>query len=257
MPPAPSTNPPLQGRDADAGTDWRWLYRVGGIAALLMVVVTVLHSGAFFAVGLPSDVVEWFALFASNPVGGLAAFEILMVAYVLLYVPVAIALYVALRRTSPSLMAIFAGLSLIAVVAFIVARPAFEMLYLSDGYAAAPTDAQRSAYLAAGTATLAVFHGTAFYVSYILGSVSGLILALAILRSAVFSKRTGYLRIASSVLDFGLFVPTIGLGIAFGSVVCLVVFNILVARRLLELGRAETVAGRHWPALAEPLPISG
>jgi hypothetical protein len=256
MPPAQPATPPLQARDADVETDRRWLYRVGGVAALLMVLATVLHSGAFLAVGLPDDVVEWFALFASNPLGGLAAFEMLMVVYVLLSVPVALALFVALHRTSPSLAAIFVALSLIAVVAFIVARPAFEMLYLSDGYAAATTDAQRSAYLAAGTATLAVFHGTAFYVSYILGSISGLILSAAILRTTLFSKRTAYLRIASSVLDFGLFVPTIGLGVAFGSVICLVVFNILVARRLLQLGRGEADTAPS-PALGRPLPISG
>ncbi len=254
MPPAQPATPPLQARQADVETDWRWLYRVGGLAALFMVVATVLHSGAFFAVGLPDDVGEWFALFASNPLGGLAAFEMLMVVYVLLYVPVAIALSVALRHTSPSLAVIFVALSLIAVVAFIVARPAFEMLYLSDGYAAATTDAERSAYLVAGTATLAVFHGTAFYVSYILGSISGLILSVAILRATVFSKRIAYLRIASSVLDFGLFVPTIGLGIAFGSVVCLVVFNVLVARRLLQLGRGQPDTG-PLPALAR-LPVS-
>jgi hypothetical protein len=256
MPPAQPATRPRQARDADVENDRRWLYRVGGVAALLMVLATVLHSGAFLAVGLPDDVVEWFALFASNPLGGLAAFEILMVVYVLLSVPVALALFVALRRTSPSLAVIFVALSLIAVVAFIVARPAFEMLYLSDGYTAAASDAQRSAYLAAGTATLAVFHGTAFYASYILGSVSGLILSAAILRTTVFSKRTAYLRIASSVLDFGLFVPTIGLGIAFGSVVCLVAFNILVARRLLQLGRGEPDAARS-PALMRSMPISG
>jgi hypothetical protein len=242
MPPAQPATPPLQARDADVETDRRWLYRVGGVAALLMVLATVLHSGAFLAVGLPDDVVEWFALFASNPLGGLAAFEMLMVVYVLLSVPVALALFDALRHTSPSLAAIFVALSLIAVVAFIVARPAFEMLSLSEGYAAAATDAQRSAYLAAGESTLAVFHGTAFWVSYLLGSVGGLIVAAVMLRTTVFGRTTAYLRIASSVLDFGLFVPTIGLAISLGSVLCLTVFNVLVARQLLQLGRAVPAA---------------
>ena len=81
-------------------------------------------------------------------------------------------------------MAIYVGLSLIGIMAFIVARPAFEMLSLSDGFAAATTDAQRSAYMAAGEASLAVFHGTAFWVSYLLGSIAGLILAAVMLRTA-------------------------------------------------------------------------
>jgi hypothetical protein len=222
---------------ADVVTGWKWLYRMGGVAALLAVVVTLLHSGVYAVVGLPTTAPEWFALFQSNALGGLLAFELLMVLYVLLYVPVVLALYVALRRASPSLTVVFVALSLIGVVAFIVARPAIEMLTLSDAHAAATTDAHRASYLAAGEATLAVFHGTAFWVSYLLGSISGLILAAVMLRTSIFSRSTAYLRIASSVLDFGLFVPAVGLYLALGSVLCLMAFNILVARRLLQLGR--------------------
>jgi len=151
--------------------------------AALLVVLTVLHSSVYFVVGLPDDVAGWFGLFGDNPLGGLLDFELLMVGYVVLSVPVVLALYVALRRASPSLMAVYIGLSLVGIMAFIVARPAFEMLSLSEGFAAATTDAQRSAYLAAGEATLAVFHGTAFWVSYLLGSIGGLILAAVMLRT--------------------------------------------------------------------------
>jgi hypothetical protein len=230
--------------------------RIGGLAAALLVVLTVLHSSVYFVVGLPDDVVGWFGLFGDNPLGGLLAFELLMVGYVVLSVPVVLALYVALRRANPSLMAVYVGLSLVGIMAFIVARPAFEMLSLSEGYAAATSDAQRAASLAAGEATLAVFHGTAFWVSYLLGSIGGLIVAAVMLRTTVFSKTTAYLRIASSVLDFGLFVPAIGLSIALGSVLCLTAFNILVARRLLQLGRGVPAEGRGtWPVVELPLPV--
>ena len=235
--PMSSIDAPPERPQAEVDADWRWLYRIGGVAAALLVVVTILHSSVYFVVGLPDDVVGWFGLFADNPLGGLLAFELLMVGYVVLSVPVVLALYVSLRRGSPALMAVYVGLSLIGIMAFIVARPAFEMLSLGNGYAAAASEVERTAYLAAGEATLAVFHGTAFWVSYLLGSIGGLIVAAVMLRSTVFSKTTAYLRIASSVLDFGLFVPTIGLSIALGSVLCLTVFNVLVARRLLRLGR--------------------
>jgi hypothetical protein len=249
------SRPPTAAAEVDP--TWYWLYRTGGVAAALLVVVTVLHSGVFSVVGLPETVSEWFGLFGRNPLGGLLAFELLMVVFVILSVPVALALYVALRQAAPSLMAIYLGLTLIAVMAFVAARPAFEMLSLSDGYAAATTDSQRSTYLAAGEATLAVFHGTAFWVSYVLGSFSGLLLAAAMLRSGVFSRTTAYLRIASSVLDLGLFIPTVGLAISLGSVLCLTVFNVLIARRLWQLGRAEPDAGRpSRPAVEHPLAAS-
>ena len=47
-------------------------------------------------------------------------------------------------------MAIALALSLVEAVAFIVANPAMEMLYLSARYAAATTDAQRALFLSAG-----------------------------------------------------------------------------------------------------------
>jgi hypothetical protein len=122
-------------------------------------------------------------------------------------------------------------------MAFILSRPGVEMLSLSHGYAAATSHAPRAAFLAAGESTFAAFEGTAFWVSYILGSISGLILSAAMLRSTIFSRASAYLRIAASALDFGLFVPTIGLFISLFSVFSLMAFHVLMARRLLQMGR--------------------
>ena len=88
-------------RVGEVGADWRWLYRIGSVAAALLVVVTILHSGVYFVVGLPDDVVGWFGLFEDNPLGGLLAFELLMVGYVVFSLPVVLALYVALRPAIP------------------------------------------------------------------------------------------------------------------------------------------------------------
>jgi hypothetical protein len=191
----------------------------------------------FFVIGLPTTILEWFQLFERSALSGLLASELLLLFYVVLSILFALALYVALRKTSPSLMAIYLALTLVGVMAFIASRPAFEMLSLSHGYALATTDAQRAAFLAAGESTYAAFEGTAFWLSYFLGSIGGLLLSAAILRSTIFSRATAYLRIASSVLDLGLFIPTIGLFISLVSVFCLLAFHVLMARRLLQMGR--------------------
>lgn len=213
---------------------WRWLYRAGGGAALLLAALTVAHSGVFAVAGLPGTVAEWFALFQRNALLGLLAFELLMVLYVVASIPVVIALSAALGRREPALMAIYAMLSLVGIAAFIAARPAFEMLALSDGHAAATTEAQRALYLAAGEATLAAFNGTAFWVSYLLGSAGGLVLAVAMLRVGTFGRTIPALRIGSSLLDLGLFLPVVGLYVSLGSVLCLLAFNLLLARRFLR-----------------------
>jgi len=229
-------NPLAEAKSTDS--NWNSLYKIGGAAALIMVAIT-LAQFVIFAVSPPpleGNAGDWFALFQESAFLGLLGFESLLVIYALLSVLVSVALFAALRPASQSLTALFLILSVIGSMAFVVARPALEMLSLSNQYSAATTDAQRAAILAAGEAMVAVFHGTAFQVSYILGSITGLLIAAAMLRSGVFSRTTAYLRVGSSVFDFGIFIPGIGLFISLLSVLFLLVFNILVARRLLQLG---------------------
>jgi len=221
-----------------ADSNWHSLYKIGGAAALLMVAITLAQFVVFIVAPPPLEgtATDWFALFQKSAVSGLLGFESLLVIYALLSILVSVALFAALRPVSQSLTALFLVLSVIGGMAFVVARPALEMLSLSNQYSAATTDAQRAAILAAGETMVALFHGTAFQVSYILGSITGLLIAAVMLRSNVFSRTTAYLRIGSSVFDFGIFIPGIGLFISLLSVVFLLVFNILIARRLFQLG---------------------
>jgi hypothetical protein len=230
-------NPASQAERSDATA--RPIYRVGGAAALIMVAIT-LGQFIVFAVAAPpleGSAADWFALFDQTALTGLLAFEALLIVYALLSVIVALALFFALRAANPGLLAAFLVLSVMGSLAFVIARPALEMLSLSQQYAVASNGAQRAALLAAGEAMLALWHGTAFQVSYLLGAITGLLVAVAMLQTGRFSKTTAYLRLASSVLDFGIFVPGVGLFISLGSVVCLLLFNALVARRLFQLGR--------------------
>ncbi len=219
-------------------SNWKGLYLIGGAAAVIMVVITLAQFVVFMVAPPPLEgsALDWFALFQKNAFLGLLGFESLLVIYALLSVLVTVALFVALKPASQSLTATFLVLSIIGGIAFVMARPALEMLYLSNQYFAATIDSQRAAILGAGEAMVAHFHGTAFQVSYILGSISGLLIAAVMLRSKVFSRTTAYMRIGSSVFDFGIFIPGIGLYISLLSVVFLLVFNIMVTRRLFQLG---------------------
>lgn len=225
----------------DTNSGWKSLYKIGSICSALMVLI-ILSQFVVFVVAPPplnGTAADWFALFQQNKFMGLLAFELLMVVYTILSVPLALALFVALGKTDQSLTVTYLALTVVGAVSFIVARPAFEMLFLSEQYAAAATDAQRSMFLAAGETLVAMFHGTAFQVSYFLGSIGGLLISFVMLKGNPFSRPTAYLRIASSLLDFGLFIPTIGLFVSLFSVVCLLIWNILVARKLWILGKAS------------------
>ena len=148
------------------GSTWKSLYKIGAAAALFGAAIIPIQMIVFIAWPPPDTAIGWFTLFQNSTIGGLLAFEGLFVVNAVLGILTALALYLALRRVNQSLMAIATALALVEAIALIVARPAFDMLYLSDQYAAATTDAQQSLFLAAGEAMWATFHGTAFHLSY-------------------------------------------------------------------------------------------
>jgi hypothetical protein len=220
---------------------WASLYKLAGASALFQVAIVVIQLIVFMIAPPPLEgtALEWFNLFQENPIVGLIDFEFLMVLYVILCIPIALALFIVLRPINPSWTTIYLVLSILGVMFFIAARPAFEMLYLSRAYAAAQTDVQRSMLLAAGEAQVAAFHGTAFYINYILGSLTGLIISLVMLQTNMFSRATAYVRIASSICDFGLFLPVFGMFISILSVLFLAIWNIMIARRLFQLAHTS------------------
>jgi hypothetical protein len=233
---------------------WKILYKFSGIAALLMIAIIIIQMVVFMTAPPPLEgsALDWFRLFQTNKLIGLIDFELLMVIYTILSIPITLSLYHALKRTDQAFTTLYVALSIIGVACFIAARPAFEMLWLSDQFVAATTAAQSSILLAAGEATLAAFHGTAFHVSYVLGSLTGLIISLVMLRSQIFSKATAYARIASSMFDFGLYVPTIGIFLSIFSVLFLFVWNIMIARRLFQLAQASSLP----PVVKHPIGAS-
>jgi hypothetical protein len=227
----------------DAGaTDprWRGIYRAGAVAALatagIIMVAIVAHIAWPPPSWSPGAADDWFALFQSNTLHALVGLDLLFMAVYALLIPIYLALYLALRSESESAMALALALGLVAIAIYFASNPAFEMLSLSQGYAAATTDVQRAMFLAAGEAVLAAFQGTAFKASYLIASVAGIIVAAVILRSKVLSRPTGYARLAASVLGLGLFVPVIGIPLALFSVLFEWIWYILLGRGLLRLG---------------------
>jgi len=56
------------------------------------------------------------------------------------------------------------------------------------------------------------------------------------LRSEIFGKRTAYVGIVTNIVVFGLYVPKVGIYISLLSVVGYLIWYILIARRLFQLG---------------------
>lgn len=225
-----------------ADSRWSWLYKVGGAAALITAVFIPVQIIVFIISPPPSTVMGWFTLFHNNRLFGLIDMDLLLVANNVLLVPIFLALYVSLRRVNESFMAIGTALGFVGLALYIASNTVFSMLSLSNQYAAATTDAQRSLFLASGQAMLAIHNGAAFHVSYVIGSIALIIISAVMLRSNTFSKATAYLGILANAIALGFYLPTIGLYISVFSVLFLEIWYILLARRLFHLARLETKA---------------
>jgi hypothetical protein len=185
----------------------------------------------------PETALESFRLLQDNKLAGLLSLELTYIISNILSIPVYLAFYTALKRVNRTLMGIATAAGLIAIVLALTARPTFDLLFLSDQYAAAATEAQRQMLLAAGQAKIALQFGTAQHVHYVLGGLALLVISIVMLRSAVFSKATAAMGIFANVLTFGLYVPGIGIYLSILSVFpFFTIWLILCARTFLQLG---------------------
>jgi len=237
----PAPRPVLAQRSSvSEGAEWSTLYRVGGISALAVLALVPIQMVVFVVWPPPTAVSDWFALFQSNALVGLLDMDLLLMVDFVLLGLFFLALYPALRRTSPSLMAVALTAELVAVATYFASTVAFEMLSLSGQYAAAATDAERSSLLAAGQVMFATWQGTAFDVSYVLAGAAALLAAVVMLRSGTFGRFAAY---SGILMGAAALVPptvgTIGVVLSLVSLLPLLPWLFLSGRRLLQLAEAR------------------
>lgn len=204
--------------------NWKLLYVVGGIAALLAVFVFRRNLGAELSLlavtgiidGVPTTplitAVDWFRLFQDNRLVALTFLNFFdLFEYALLGL-IFLALYGALRQTNRSAMLIAMTAGLIGIAVYFASNQALSMLALSERYAAATTDAQRFAYQAAGEALLAVnlpdslYQGGGIYISLFLVLLAGLIISIVMWQSDFFGKATAIVGILANGIGLCYFI---------------------------------------------------
>ena len=243
-------------------SNWKPLFRIGGIAALLAVFVFRRNLGAELSLlaifgiidGVPTTLqitaIDWFRLFHDNLLVGLTFLNFFdLIEYALLGL-VFLALYGALKQTNPSVMVIAIVSGLIGITVYFASNQALAMLALSQRYAAATTDVQRSAYIAAGEALLAVnnpgsiYQGTGMYLSLFLVLLAGLVISVVMLQSDVFSKATAVVGILANGIGLCYFITLIFLPAIYWlphpiSAPFRVTWYFLIALRLFKLAKEK------------------
>ncbi|MHB8933004.1 MAG: DUF4386 family protein [Bellilinea sp.] len=220
---------------------WRGLYITGVWAGLAMLGIMVLQITIFTAWPPPQTTEGFFELFQQSWPLGLLSMDLLYIFNNMLLIPIYLALYAALKREAESAMLIALVLGLVGIAAYFASNTSFEMLSLSNQYAAATSDAQRTALLGAGHAMLATYRGTVFDANYVLNAAALLIMAWVMLRSQVFSKTTAWFGLTAGIL---MIIPStagiIGLVFSLLSLVPWAVFLVLVVRGLLRLDPSKS-----------------
>lgn len=189
---------------ADSGhAQRRALYRVGGVAALALgasyLVITVIYS----VIGLvPTDTGEAWLTYLDGKTAPWWGIVYLSALTDLLYFPVAAALYVALKSVNRNGILVGAGLLvLFAILDLAVTQIGFAgLITLSGDYAAATTDAERAAALAAASYPVAVFRSSLF-AAYVIGVPAvGILVTSLIMRAGPFSRVTVWVGVLAGVV---------------------------------------------------------
>ena len=237
---------------------WKGLYKVGGSAALIIAAMYLLAMVIYIPANLagppPSTVLEWFTLFQNDRLTALFFLGFADIIIMICTGPMFLALYAVLRRTNRTWMVIATSFAIVGMAVYLATNTVFSMLSLSDQFAAATTESQRSLLLAAGQAMLATVEGTGGrYLGLPLVWVSSLIVSVVMLQSKVFSKATAYVGIVGFALlaasiPFATYTTTGESTAAVSAIIFVTYFGggllslawyILVAVRLLRLGRLE------------------
>jgi hypothetical protein len=218
------------------------LYRVGGISAIVLGLSYIVII-ALYAVGgaPPSAAEEWLKYLH----GHAATWWTILGLSVLtdcLFVPVALSLYHVLKDVNRNAMLAGAGfLVLFVILDLAVTWPNYSsLLTLSVQYAAATSDAQRAACVAAAHGAAAVLTSGLVGVYAILVPSLGYLIVGLIMLKATFSRVTGYVGMASGILGIvsvvgPFFLRALGLAIVVGSVLT-TTWVLLLGRRLYRLG---------------------
>jgi hypothetical protein len=215
------------------------ILRLGGIAALLLAAGYVAIMPIFAAVGAPPGDAQTRLDYHAGTAAAWWAIVALSVLTDLLLIPVAIALFTALRRWGESAMLLATAFTLLFVVLDLtVTWPAYASLIgLGQEYATATVD-QRAALVAAAGYPSALLNSPLPAVHSILTLSIGVLVTGAVTLRAPFGRAAGPAGIATGLVGIASVGHTVLTGelspLAIGASVLTIAWLVLVGRGLLK-----------------------
>lgn len=223
--------------------DEKWLYRVGGISAFVLVIGYLLTFPVYAWVGdAPPNGVEAQLIYFAEHATGWWAILGLMVFTDLLLVPIFLALYLALKGVNRNVMLLaIACIGLFVALDLAVTWTGYSALITSGGnYAAATTDAQRAIFVAAAGYPSAVLDSPLSGTYAILFPALGALLTGLVMLRGIFNKATAYLALAAGITGIvfmGSYVADALYVVRIINALLVTVWYFFVGYRLYKLGQ--------------------
>ncbi len=223
--------------------DMKWWYRVGGISALILGIGYVIIVALYVPMGAPPSDVEARLMYLARNTASWWAILSLSVLTDFLFVPIALALYVALKGINRNAMLLaVACVGLFVVLDLAVTWTSYAALIsLSGNYAAATSDAQRTIFVAAARYPAAILESPLLGIYAIVTLAVGMLIIGLVMLKGIFSKSTAYLALVSGILAIvsvagPFFVSSLGLAIIISSVLT-TVWSFSAGYRLYRLSQ--------------------
>jgi hypothetical protein len=189
---------------AESKNNGKGIYTIGAVTALFLLAYCLVTMVLVFTVGdQPLTAQEAFDMLRQNRLTGLLRLDMLTTLVMPLYYLLFVSLYVALKKSHENYAKITILLGCAGLTLFLAAPSFTSWLVLSDKFAAATSEAQKTLLLAAGEALLAtdMWHSSSALVGGLLLQTSTLLISILMLRSNTFSKATAWMGVVAHGLD--------------------------------------------------------
>ncbi len=231
-----ATRPP----ESPLGISPAWTLRTGGVAALLLAAGYVATIPLFAAVGAPPSDAQARLDYHATTAATWWAIVALSVLTDLLFVPVSIALFAALRRSSEPGMLLATTFTLLFVALDLaVTWPAYaSLITLGQHYAMAATVDQRALLVAAAGYPSAVLSSPLQSIDSILTLSMGILVTGLVMLRGAFGRAPGIVGVATGLVGIASVAQTALTGavspLAIAASVLTIAWLVLVGRSLLK-----------------------
>ena len=220
--------------------------RILGFTSIGLFAIIPFQIAIFFISPPPTSAIQYFDLFQKNIFLGFLDLDLSLTVDNLLFIMIYLGLYFLLKERNKLLVTLGLIFSIVSVTLYIISREAlFSMLNLSNQYSIATSETERTTLVTIGQTMLVIYNGTCFNVSYFLSGVTIILYSIAMLKSDLFTKLTGWLGLIMGILM--LVPPTfgkIGFFLSFLSIIPIMPWLIIIALRFFKLGRQNIIKGK-------------